>query len=309
VEGSRSPSRQLTLLIVDDRVWSARSLESALGPNGFAIVRAFTAKDALDRVRRERIDAILISAHLHVGDVLALCRTLRGEPFAGHRLPIVITSSERPSTQQRLDAFGVGAWDYIGYPQGAEELVLKLEVFIGAKREADHLEATGLIDELTGLYNLPGVQLRGEELDSMAYRRHDALACLVFAALTNGNGEWAEAAPERLKAIARAFRGTARRSDIIGRTESNEFVVLAPGTDAGGATRLAERISTAAVASEEVAGLLPLELRAGLDAVANARETPRKSTDLLSCASVALANAKADPAGHWLKPFERPPVS
>jgi GGDEF domain-containing protein len=216
-----------------------------------------------------------------------------------------MTSVERPPLGQRLEALESGAWDYLGYPHGAEELLLKLDVFVRSKLESDRLEEAGLIDQVTGLYSLPGVQRRGEELDSQAYRNSDALACLVLAASSKGSPETG-VEPELLRTVARAFRDTARRSDIIGRTEAGEFVVLAPNTDATGATRLAERFSGAAdgLAHERVTSVLPLELRAGFDAVTNARATPRKAKDLLLHASVALGQAKSDPTSYWLKPFD-----
>nr|UXE46027.1 hypothetical protein Hi04_10k_c554_00026 [uncultured bacterium] len=305
MKGPRPVNRRPIVLVVDDRDWSARSLEGVLAPNGFEVIRASSAEHALERVRQDRPDAILINGQLRDVDTLALCRSVRKDPRVGDRLPIVMTSLERPPLEQRLHALESGAWDYLGYPHGAEELLLKLDLFVRSKLESDRLEDAGFIDQLTGLYSLPGVRRRGEELDSQAYRNSDALACLVLAASSKGSPETA-LHPELLRTVARALRDTARHSDVIGRTGDGEFVVLAPKTDATGATRLAERFSSAAdgLAHERATSVLPLELRGGFDAVTDARATPRKADDLLLHASVALGQAKSDPASYWLKSFD-----
>src|SRR4051812_17285291 len=41
-------SRPPLVLIANDQEWSARSLESILGPNGYAVVRAYTGQQALE---------------------------------------------------------------------------------------------------------------------------------------------------------------------------------------------------------------------------------------------------------------------
>ena len=41
------PSRPPLVLIANDQEWSARSLESILGPAGYAVLRAYTGRQAL----------------------------------------------------------------------------------------------------------------------------------------------------------------------------------------------------------------------------------------------------------------------
>src|SRR5438132_186587 len=67
--------------------------------------------------------------------------------------------------------------------------------------------------------------------------------------------------------LAEVLRGTARRSDAIGRVGPGEFAVIAPGTDRAGAVLLAERLARGV---KTLAGATP-GLRAGYDAVGNAR--------------------------------------
>jgi CheY-like chemotaxis protein len=50
------------VLIANDQEWSARSLESILGPNGYAVVRAYTGQQALERARTSQPDIIILDA-------------------------------------------------------------------------------------------------------------------------------------------------------------------------------------------------------------------------------------------------------
>src|SRR6266571_5278969 len=100
--------------------------------------------------------------------------------------------------------------------------------------------------------------------------------------------EQAHAAPPDLVVLAEVLRGTARRSDAIGRVGPGEFAVIAPGTDRAGAVLLAERLARGV---KTLAGATP-GLRAGYDAVGNARYTPIEPKNLLSRATTALRAAK-----------------
>ena len=52
------------VLIANDQEWSARSLESILGPNGYSVIRAYTGQQALDRARTAHPDLIILDAQM-----------------------------------------------------------------------------------------------------------------------------------------------------------------------------------------------------------------------------------------------------
>ena len=112
-----------------------------------------------------------------------------------------------------------------------------------------------------------------------------------------------------------ALRSSARVSDVIGRLSPMEFAVLAPGTDAAGARRLAERLAKQVQATAALppgppapdtaaAGIAtPLGVRAGYEAVANVGYAPIQPVELLVRASAALRTGKAEGAG-WIRRFD-----
>src|SRR5256885_13551836 len=94
-------------------------------------------------------------------------------------------------------------------------------------------------------------------------------------------------------------RGTARRSDAIGRVGPGECAVIAPGTDRAGAVLLAERLARGV---KTLTGATP-GLRAGYDAVGNARYTPIEPKNLLSRATTALRAAKGQGGPNWIQGY------
>ncbi len=300
-------ARPPVVLITDDQEWSTRSLESVLAPNGYAVMRAYTGRNGLERVRMHRPDVVIVDTNLPDGEGLGVCRALQADPQFSHCTPILMTSPERPSRQERLEMLRAGAWDIVPHPVDPQELLLKLAAYVQAKFEADRLRNESLIDGSTGLYNLHGLERRANELGSQAFRAHGALACVVVAPVL-GETVGDDVVASAVERIAQAVKAAGRRSDAIGRLGRTEFAILAPNTDSAGAIRLAERLAEAIrVATEgDDVPVPPLTLRAGYDAVPNAREAPAAARDMLMRATIALRKSKTNggDGGNWIHPFD-----
>src|SRR5687768_9324820 len=168
------------VLIANDQEWSARSLESILGPNGFSVVRAYTGQQALERARTSQPDLIILDAQMPDMHGFEVCRSLRGDPRFGATTPIVMTTSGPSGRAQRLEAYRAGAWEFLGQPLDGEALLLKLRTFIQAKVESDSMRDRSLLDEATGLYNMKGLARRAKEIGAIAVRRKQAVSAVVF---------------------------------------------------------------------------------------------------------------------------------
>jgi PleD family two-component response regulator len=262
------------VLIVNDQEWSTRSLESILAPSGYAVLRAYTAATGLKRAVEARPDVILVSAVLPDMDGLELCRALRDDPRVTPSTPIMVTTTSRPGRNERLAALRAGAWDYLGQPLDAEELVLRFDGLVRAKHDADLAREEGLVDRLTGLYSMNGVARRARELASQAYRQSGALACVVFRVDAADD----EAA---VGALAERLRVEGRSSDVIGRVGEAEFAVFALGANRDGAEALIQRIVRAAGHAQPAVAV-------GYHAVDNNRMANLQPHDFLAQASAAL---------------------
>ena len=282
-------------LIANSQEWHSRSLESILGPHGYAVLRAYTGKQVIERAQVSQPDLIILDTDLPDRDGFEVCRELRAMPELSPATPILITSPGHPSRQKRLEALRAGAWDYIGSTLDGEELPLRLDAFIRAKQEVDRAREESLLDELTGLYNLRGIARRARELGSQAFRQKEPFACIVITPVSSENGIEPAAASEITGKLARVLKETGRHSDAIGMLGPGEFAVVAQGTDSNGAVGLAERLLRALSASEP--GATQIRLAAGFDAVSNYHDAPIEPSDMLMRASMAMRQSRSEPRG------------
>ena len=298
-------TRPPLVLIANEQEWSTRTLESILGPSGYAVLRAYTGKDTLERARTAQPDLVLISDTLADQSGLEVCRELRAQRIVGDATAILIITPGPSSREQRIAALHAGANEYLGHPLDADELPLRLHTYVRAKFEADRGREESLLDQGTGLYNMQGLARRGRELGAHAFRNHTALACVVFTPEVGENGTGAsEAQVEAMIVdVAKALKATGRISDAIGRLGPTEFAVIAPETDAAGAVKLAERLAQAVQGAAPSKTATAPRLKVGYDSVANYREAPIEPMDMLIRATSALRVAKTD-RGAWIQPFE-----
>src|SRR5207245_9746757 len=77
------PPRIVLALFASGQEWSSRALETVLKPGGYAVIRAYSGRETVERARRSHPDIILLDAHLPDRDGLELCRTLREDPHVG----------------------------------------------------------------------------------------------------------------------------------------------------------------------------------------------------------------------------------
>ena len=124
------------------------------------------------------------------------------------------------------------------------------------------------LDPLTGLANRAGLDMELGRL--LLEQRNDGgeLACAVvdidhFKSLNDTYGH--QVGDEVLRFVGRALLVSSRQSDILGRTGGDEFVVVLPGTDLGGAQVVAERMRRA-IAEGDVRAVLGEDVLGGITA-------------------------------------------
>jgi len=289
-----APERPPLVLIANDQEWTARSLETILVADGYAVARAFTGRQAIERALADRPDLIILDRQLPDMDGPEVCRQLREETALGPLVPIVITTAGPAGRTQRLEAYAAGAWEFFGQPLDAEIVSLKLRTFLNAKQHADRCRHDSLIDELTGLYNSRGVERRAREVSSEASRQRLPLACIVFGAADDQLQAAVESAETVARRLGVTFQRLGRSADVYGRLGSLDFCVVAPATTADGARRLVERISEAArVAMEGSPAHAPVTLRAGYCAVSDYGAGEMDISEMLQRAGTAMREVAA----------------
>jgi PleD family two-component response regulator len=300
-------------LVVNDQEWTARSLESILSPSGFAVLKAYNARQALELVERATPDLLIIDLSLPDMDGTELCRKVKALPNVLRSTPLLMLTTGHLGRQERIEALRAGAWDVLRPPFDPEELILKVGAFVGAKQEADTAREESLLDQESGFYNVRGLLRRVGEITADAARHQRAVACVVIGPDWNGRGPAVDLSGrgEGLSedaggVIVRALASATRLSDTVGRLGESDFVILAPGTSSPGAARLAERVldavdSTVRLEAPDVGGL---RLRAGYYAVPNLGGESIVPVDLLSRATLALRRAQADQSGIRIRSYD-----
>jgi len=110
-----------TILIVDDEPQIRRVLRTTLISAGYAVLEARNGEEALEQIRTERVDLILLDVNMPGISGLEACREIRQTSD----IPIVMLTV-RNTERDKVQALDAGADDYVVKPFGSEELMARI---------------------------------------------------------------------------------------------------------------------------------------------------------------------------------------
>ncbi|NGO44791.1 response regulator transcription factor [Streptomyces ureilyticus] len=119
------------LLLVEDEPTLRELLSASLRLAGFDVVSAATGAQALDAVREQRPDLIVLDVMLPDVDGFEVVRRLRERhpaPGAGH--PPVLFLTARDAAEDRISGLRAGGDDYVTKPFNLEELILRIQAVL-----------------------------------------------------------------------------------------------------------------------------------------------------------------------------------
>ncbi len=273
-------TRAPLVLLVSEDEWTARSLGTILAPRGYAVLRAYTAGQALERAAATDPDAVFISSSLPDLEPAQLCQALLERQLVSRAAPILLLAPDHTPREDKLRAFEAGAWDVVHLPMDAEEILLRLRRLTQGKLEWDNVHTAALIDQDTGLYNREGIMQRVREAGAAAERFGRPLACVVLTPVADPDDS-DPLAQQDMVALAQRLRRSTRQSDFLARIGRREFAIVAPDTSPEGARVLADRLRDQTDATE------PTRFRAGYYAVADLREARLDPVELMQRAATA----------------------
>ena len=105
---------QPTILIVDDEPFNIDYLEQELEELDYSIITARDGRKALDQVRSEQPDLILLDIMMPVMDGFAVLSELKTDPFLRH-IPVIVISAVN-DLQSVVKGIKLGAEDYLSKP-------------------------------------------------------------------------------------------------------------------------------------------------------------------------------------------------
>ena len=244
---------------MDDEPENVQRLTDWLRNDRFVVSTAADGPEALEMVRRETPDLILLDRALPTLSGEAVARELKQDTHLG-MIPIILLTNggQRPMTEL-LDQ---GADDLISDPTDIHEVrsrihtmlkkrdvYLKLEQANHELKEANsRLQQLLVHDEKTALLNYRAfsVRLQDEFRRARRYREYLSLIMLDLDEYKGVNDRCGHVAgDEVLREFGRILSRTTRETDVVARYGGDEFVVLLPATAGPPAFKLAERIRQA----------------------------------------------------------------
>jgi two-component system cell cycle response regulator len=254
------------VLVAEDNPVSRKLLEKALHKAGYEVVAFENGRAALNYLKETFCPIVLTDWMMPEMDGLDLCRAIRKSEFQGYVFVILLTAKD--SKNDIIAGLEAGADDYLTKPFNPAELMARLntgkrvlELERSLKKANEEIRQLSITDPLTGAYN------RGYLNDLLplelkrALRYHRALSVILcdidhFKKVNDTEGH--QAGDLVLKSFARQLLGAIRKDlDWVVRYGGEEFLIVLPETDLGGASFVAERIrETTEMAQINVLGKL-----------------------------------------------------
>jgi DNA-binding response OmpR family regulator len=116
------------IMIVDDDVQMLDMVELVLRREGFTVLRASSAIEALDITSEQSPDLYVIDAMMPEMDGIALCRRLRAQTHTANTPIIFLTGNT--SSNNVVDALNSGGDDFIRKPFVPRELIARVQAHI-----------------------------------------------------------------------------------------------------------------------------------------------------------------------------------
>lgn len=137
--GYRAAPGGATILIVDDIVANARLLQRLLARDGHRVIFAQDGAEALQRVRDDHPDLVLMDVIMPTLDGFETCRQLKSDPET--RLVPVVLITALQGSRDRVRGLEVGADDFLMRPVNTAELTARVRSLLRIKRFTDELDS------------------------------------------------------------------------------------------------------------------------------------------------------------------------
>ncbi|HKW65133.1 MAG TPA: response regulator transcription factor [Candidatus Acidoferrum sp.] len=160
------------ILVVDDEPQIRRVLRSTLSSQGYVITEAKTGEEALDALRKERPDLVLLDMNMPGMGGVETCREIRRASDA----PIIMLTV-RNAERDKVAALDAGADDYVVKPFGIEELLARIRAALRRFAPGDALPPF-VSKDLTIDFEARNVTVRDRDVH-LTPKEYDVLKHLV----------------------------------------------------------------------------------------------------------------------------------
>ncbi len=245
-------------LVAHPDEYTRRTLETAIADLGYTFELIQDGLDVVDRTLDDHPDAILLGLSLPGVGGLQVARTLRTLQTT-QAIPILfITDSSAESTRVLQAALPGVACLQSPFELGRvrdqlARLVTRNANGDASSKTASSPEALEITDPPTGLFSRTYILHRLAYEGARAARYHHNLGVVIIAVrnldqIVKRHGQ--RGADSICMDVASIVRRTVRMVDLVGRTATDEFLVILPETDVAGGKITAERLCSVLDAAE-----------------------------------------------------------
>jgi phosphoserine phosphatase RsbU/P len=125
------------ILIVDDNPKNLQVLGNYLQLEGYMVEFAMNGESALDWIGRTKFDLILLDIMMPGMDGFEVCRNIKKDPL-NNETPVIFLTA-KVDTESIVNAFELGAVDYVIKPFNQKELIARVKTQIEIKRGRDEI--------------------------------------------------------------------------------------------------------------------------------------------------------------------------
>ena len=230
-----------TILAVDDTIENLDVLVDLL--SDYDVIDATSPTEALEIVKEEKIDLILLDIMMPQMDGFEVCRRLKADPMTKDIPVIFVTAKTDEESIEK--AYDVGGSDYITKPFLPKELLARVKKELRIIELIEKLNKQATTDPLTGVYNRRFFMDSCQKNIALAKRKKEPLSILMididhFKQINDTYGH--AIGDEVIQKLSSIMQESQRKSDVIARYGGEEFLILLPDTPYERAKEVAQKL-------------------------------------------------------------------
>lgn len=287
------------ILVASENGASVRQVQAALRGDPHEIVVAVDGLEAVDLALDKRPDVVFLGVNLVGLGGLDVARALRALDPTEH-VPIIFLAQNKEEAKGAIEA-RLALTDCLSAPFDPAELKARAEAALRTGENVTALRSRGadtllaILDPLTRLYHRRYLlhALAYEAARSARYKTPLAVLMADVDNLKEINRQYGILTGDNvLVEVAQLLRRLARAADIVGRSDTQDFLVLAPQTDEKGARVLANRLLQSISENHFIAEKLDLHVTVSIGVACSEGVDLSENLALLGRAEGALDRAK-----------------
>ncbi len=216
-EATPEPQETAKILVVDDEPRNVRILQIQLNARGYTVYTAADGLQALEVVKEEMPDLILLDINMPKMDGFEVVKQVRANE-ATEFIPIVMITALRDTRENRIKSIEAGADDFIEKPFDSLEVLARVRSLLRIKHYQDTLAKynTRLQEELQMARSIQEILIPQDGVQELSGFRVASHCCPEMAVGGDFFDVW-EIAPNRLGVFI---------SDVMGHGVSAAFVTV-----------------------------------------------------------------------------------